>query len=81
MPKADPDTIHEHADLFLRAEPLFHELRCGIGLLIHVSSSQHEIEADEIAFLADKLKEAVEKLQVVWDNAAAVSRGCGGTKL
>jgi len=68
MPKADPDIITEHSDLFLRDEPLIHELRSGIGVLMHMSSSQHEIEPDEIAFLADKLSEAVEKLQVIWEN-------------
>jgi hypothetical protein len=68
MPKADPDTITEYSDLFLRAEPLIHELRSGIGVLMHISSSQHEIEQDEIAYLADKLHEAVERLQAVWEN-------------
>lgn len=68
MPKADTDTITEYSDLFLRAEPLIHELRSGIGVLMHISSSQHEIEPDEIAYLADKLHEAVERLQAVFEN-------------
>ena len=65
MPKVDTT---EHSDLFLRAEPLIHELRSGIGVLMHVSSSQHELEPGELAFLTDKLHETVEKLRSVWEN-------------
>jgi len=55
-------------DFFLTAEPIIHELKAGIGVLICLSSASHEVEHDEIGFVADNLNKAIERLLAAWEN-------------
>ena len=66
MPKAG-DTPTNYPDLFLAIEPIIHELRSGARVLAHVGASNNEVEREEILFVADKLEEAIERLQAAWD--------------